>query len=119
MHFGTGSDDMINADFGSYGVATNSGNTWQWRGMNNGAVGGAIVYNQAGEALFFPAAGIRGNTGVLSEQGGTRGSYWSSRFSNATQSLQLNIRNSDGLVQPGNSAATRSFGLSVRCMRDD
>jgi len=118
MHDGNGSNNH-SLTSGSYGT-TDSGNTWQWRGVQagTGAVGGAIVTNLAGEAVFLPAVGLRATGGSTLNSAGVNGYYWSSTFN--TDVASLNLRFGNSIVNAGNgSSSGRSQGLSVRCVSDD
>jgi hypothetical protein len=96
--------------------ATASGNTWQWRGVQSGAVGGVIVTNSAGEAIFLPAVGPRNTAGALGLAGHS-GIYWSSTSDYPTVTRSFCLLFNDTLMDAAR-ANDRAIGYPVRCVRD-
>jgi uncharacterized protein (TIGR02145 family) len=102
----------------NYTDIAGTNNTWTWRasnGTNYYTVGGALITNSNGEILFLPAAGLRTNTGALSNIG-SNGTYWSSTFYSANYAYYLSF--GSNAVDAGYSYYTRAYGLSVRCVAE-
>jgi hypothetical protein len=96
---------------------TTSGNGWAWRNGQNGAAGGAVVFNLSGEALFLPAAGVRQANATFFV--GAGGNYWSSTTDYTTSRNNAYVLwFGDGMVMAGNDVFGRASGNSVRCVRD-
>jgi len=97
-----------------------TGNTWDRRLLQNGAVGGIILTTASGEALFFPAVGCRYiGSGVLYREG-DYGRYWSSTI-NGTESgfaWGLYFSRSNTQVHAGSMSGGRANGFSVRCVAE-
>ena len=99
----------------SWNISTVSGNTWIWRGATNGSVGGAIVTNSNGEAVFLPAVGSRSGTpGTLGRA--NNGDYWSSTHAGTSHAQGLSFSSTS--VSAGNFTSPRSSGRSVRCVAE-
>ena len=109
MNSGTGVGNPSGNSWGAHN------NTWIWRPTTNGAVGGAIITNQNGEVLFLPAAGARGNNGLLSTMG-TQVRYWSSTAASPTVSWVLH--GAANVINVGSSNGPRGAGWSVRCVAE-
>jgi hypothetical protein len=95
--------------------------TWTDNGTTNGTADGDrgtlsyMTYTfKDGEVVVFPAAAYR-NDGLL-DGVGTGGAYWCSSASDAVSAYGLLFVS--GSVYPGNSLSPRTYGFSVRCVRE-
>lgn len=84
--------------------------TWVWTTMN-GVAGCLFTSNVNGNTLFFPAAG--NYVGTVLNNRESRGFYWSSTYSSATNARLLNF--TDSIVNPLYNSSRRS-GFSVRAV---
>ena len=78
----------------------------------DGVAGRRFTSNINGNSIFFPAAGNRYGTGLLSR--GTSGNYWSSSLNSQADGYNLGF-NSGG-VNPANTGS-RFLGFSVRAVQ--
>jgi len=90
-------------------------------GNNQIAHRGCLYYNPYNNAsLFFPAAGYRGIDtgagGALNNAGGD-GNYWSSSTFSTVTSWYQNFIGSDGSANQ--NCTNRSYGFSIRCIKDN
>ena len=122
IHNGNGSNSPATtisplADFPAR-TTTASNNQWAWRASQNGAVGGAIVFNQNGEALFLPAAGQRqsGNGQFVTTT--YEGNYWSSATTPLPSSAEFMWFSGSGVRITPSATIGRANGFSVRCVKD-
>jgi len=82
---------------------------------------GCLLYNPYSNAsLFFPAAGCRRNTDSAMNLVGDYGIYWSSSTNNlsASGTWALNVALGTGSYM-GSSYNNRSYGYSIRCVKDN
>ena len=121
MFRGTGSNNPVLANFTIHDF--NSVNNWFWRGSNTSpnsdVLGGAVIFNQHGEAVFLPAAGIRAlNTGERVHSSSWEGFYWSSTFGDVDNAWRLDFSGSAVSAGAGTQASGfRANGFFVRCVQ--
>ncbi|MDR2684413.1 MAG: hypothetical protein LBB53_03400, partial [Prevotellaceae bacterium] len=87
-------------------------NTWQWRAMNNYAIGGVIITNSDGEKLFLPALGYRYPGDGALTYAGAGGYCWSSTYYGSSYAYGMYFFSSD--VGAGNDNTGKAYGQPVR-----